>query len=48
MYDGTPAITAILGTGANACYFDGDIVRQEVPARPDALQHPGSGAVETP
>jgi len=27
-WDDTPAITGILGTGANSCYFDGDIVKQ--------------------
>jgi N-acetylglucosamine kinase-like BadF-type ATPase len=27
-WDETPAITGILGTGANSCYFDGDIVKQ--------------------
>ena len=43
-YDGTPAITAILGTGSNACYFDGDIVRQEVPALDYILGDEGSGA----
>jgi N-acetylglucosamine kinase-like BadF-type ATPase len=27
-WDDAPAITGILGTGSNACYFDGDIVKQ--------------------
>lgn len=27
-WDDTPAITGILGTGSNSCYFDGDIVKQ--------------------
>jgi N-acetylglucosamine kinase-like BadF-type ATPase len=27
-YDDNPAITGILGTGSNSCYFDGDIVKQ--------------------
>ncbi|MBX7202778.1 MAG: hypothetical protein K1X77_06880 [Bacteroidia bacterium] len=27
-WDETPAITGILGTGSNSCYFDGDIVKQ--------------------
>lgn len=44
VYDGTPSITAILGTGANACYFDGDIVRQEVPALDYILGDEGGGA----
>jgi glucosamine kinase len=29
-FSGAPAITALMGTGSNACSFDGDIVRQEV------------------
>lgn len=29
-YDGETSITALMGTGSNACSFDGDIVRQEV------------------
>jgi len=29
-YDQEPSITALMGTGSNACLFDGDIVRQEV------------------
>ncbi len=44
VYDGTPSITAILGTGSNACYFDGDIVRQEVPALDYILGDEGGGA----
>lgn len=44
VYDGTPSITAILGTGANACYFDGDIIRQEVPALDYILGDEGGGA----
>ncbi|MCB0820487.1 MAG: hypothetical protein KDC13_07675, partial [Bacteroidetes bacterium] len=27
-WDENPAITGILGTGSNSCYFDGDIVKQ--------------------
>ncbi|MFN5372487.1 MAG: BadF/BadG/BcrA/BcrD ATPase family protein [Bacteroidia bacterium] len=27
-WDDTPAITGILGTGSNSCFFDGDIVKQ--------------------
>jgi N-acetylglucosamine kinase-like BadF-type ATPase len=27
-WDDNPAITGILGTGSNSCYFDGDIVKQ--------------------
>ena len=29
-YKDEPSITALMGTGSNACLFDGDIVRQEV------------------
>ena len=31
-YEGSPAISCMLGTGSNSCFFDGDIVRQEAPA----------------
>jgi N-acetylglucosamine kinase-like BadF-type ATPase len=44
VYDGTPCMAAILGTGANACYFDGDIIRQEVPALDYILGDEGGGA----
>lgn len=30
-WDENPAITAIIGTGSNSCYFDGDIVKQANP-----------------
>lgn len=43
-YEGRPAITCILGTGSNACFFDGDIVRQEVPALDYILGDEGSGS----
>ena len=42
-YEGTPALAAILGTGSNSCYFDGDIVRQEVPALDFILGDEGAG-----
>ncbi len=44
VYDGTPSIAVILGTGSNACYFDGDIVRQGVPALDYILGDEGGGA----
>ncbi|MCA6073377.1 hypothetical protein [Fulvivirga sedimenti] len=43
-YRGEPIIAAILGTGSNACYYDGDIVRQEVPALDYILGDEGGGA----
>ena len=43
-YEGRSAITCILGTGSNACFFDGDIVRQEVPALDYILGDEGSGS----
>lgn len=43
-YEGTPSISCILGTGSNACYFDGDIVRQEVPALDYVLGDHGGGS----
>jgi hypothetical protein len=43
-YDGLPAITGILGTGSNSCYFDGDFVRQEILALDYILGDEGSGA----
>lgn len=43
-YEGEPSISCILGTGSNACYFDGDIVRQEVPALDYVLGDEGGGS----
>jgi N-acetylglucosamine kinase-like BadF-type ATPase len=43
-YDGLPSITAILGTGSNSCYFDGDFVRQEILALDYILGDEGSGS----
>ena len=43
-YDGRPAISCILGTGSNSCYFDGDIVSEEVPALAYILGDEGSGS----
>lgn len=43
-YDGTPSFTCLMGTGANSCFFDGDIVRQEVPGIDYVLGDEGSGA----
>jgi len=43
-YDGTPSITGLIGTGANSCSFDGDIVRQEITGIDYILGDEGSGA----
>lgn len=43
-YEGVPSIACILGTGSNACYFDGDIVRQEIPALDYVLGDEGGGS----
>lgn len=43
-YEGVPAITSILGTGSNSCYFDGDIVQQEIPALDFILGDEGGGS----
>lgn len=44
VYDGEPCIACILGTGSNSCYFDGDIVREDVPALAYILGDEGSGS----
>ncbi|MGM0579727.1 MAG: hypothetical protein ACQETL_03550 [Bacteroidota bacterium] len=41
-YNGEPCITALMGTGSNACLFDGDIVRQEVSGMDFILGDEGS------
>ncbi len=43
-YDGVPALSCILGTGSNSCFFDGDILRQEVPALDYVLGDEGGGS----
>jgi glucosamine kinase len=43
-YNGKPVIAAILGTGSNSCYYDGDIVRQQIPALDYVLGDEGGGA----
>lgn len=43
-YDGSPCISCILGTGSNSCYFDGDIIKEEVPALGHILGDEGSGS----
>ena len=44
VFDGTPGITAIIGTGSNSCYFDGTNLREEVPALVYILGDEASGS----
>lgn len=44
VYKDDPCIACILGTGSNSCHFDGDIVREEVPALAYILGDEGSGS----
>ena len=44
VYENEPCIACILGTGSNSCHFDGDIVREEVPALAFILGDEGSGS----
>ncbi len=43
-YNGSPGISCILGTGSNSCFFDGERVREEVPALGYILGDEGSGS----
>jgi N-acetylglucosamine kinase-like BadF-type ATPase len=43
-YNGTPAISCIIGTGSNSCYFDGQNIREEVPSLAYILGDEGSGS----
>jgi len=43
-YKGEPSISCILGTGSNSCYFDGQNLREEVPAIAYVLGDEGSGS----
>jgi glucosamine kinase len=43
-YQGAPAITCILGTGSNSCFFDGKHVSEVVPALAYILGDEGSGS----
>lgn len=44
VYEGEPCIAAILGTGSNSCFFDGETVHEEVPALAYILGDEGSGS----
>jgi N-acetylglucosamine kinase-like BadF-type ATPase len=43
-YQGTPAITCIIGTGSNSCFYDGKEVHEVVPALGFILGDEGSGS----
>ncbi len=43
-YNGKPAIICILGTGSNSCYFDGNVVRRELPSLGFLIGDEGSGS----
>ena len=43
-YRGVPAIVCILGTGSNACYFDGEKVKTELPSLGFLIGDEGSGS----
>lgn len=43
-FSGVPAITCIIGTGSNSCYFDGDQTIEEVPALAYILGDEASGS----
>lgn len=43
-YNGKPAIVCILGTGSNSCYFDGNIVRRDLPSLGFLIGDEGSGS----
>src|SRR5690606_17201607 len=44
VYRGTPAIVCILGTGSNACYFDGKDLKEATPSLAYILGDEGSGS----
>jgi N-acetylglucosamine kinase-like BadF-type ATPase len=43
-YSGEPGIACILGTGSNSCFFNGENIREEVPALAYILGDEGSGS----
>ena len=43
-YQDEPAISCILGTGSNSCFYDGKTLREEVPAIAYVLGDEGSGS----
>ena len=43
-YQGKPAIVCILGTGSNACFFDGNSIRRDLPSLGFLISDEGSGS----
>lgn len=43
-YDGKPGLVCILGTGSNACFFDGEKIRVDLPSLGFLLGDEGSGS----
>lgn len=43
-YSGEPAITCIIGTGSNSCFFDGEVTSEKVPALAYILGDEASGS----
>ncbi|MBS1571794.1 MAG: ATPase, partial [Bacteroidetes bacterium] len=43
-YNGKPAIICILGTGSNSCYFDGVLIRKDLPSLGFLIGDEGSGS----
>jgi N-acetylglucosamine kinase-like BadF-type ATPase len=43
-FDGVPHVACILGTGSNSCFFDGQNIREEVPALAYVLGDEGSAS----
>ena len=43
-YNNEPMISCILGTGSNACYFDGKVLKQKIPALGYVLGDEGGGS----
>ena len=43
MYEGEPAITGILGTGSNSCFFDGEKIYENAPSLGFMLGDEASG-----
>lgn len=43
-FDGVPHVACILGTGSNSCFFDGENIREELPALAYVLGDEGSAS----
>lgn len=44
VYNGSPALVAILGTGSNICFFDGEKIRLDIPSLAFIMGDEGSGS----